>query len=182
MKEEKIGITPINWILSILGIAVLLCFIILPPVFRVVFKEEVKVPDDEPIIEHLTCTKNNYVTTDHFENDSITFNYVGNKVNTYSRVTEMTFHNLDDYEKVRDELGRLATAYSLLDGVEYIVTPDVGSLKITLTQKFNLGTFKSTSVTVPGDLEPTQLTSDYTHSQLIKDIKADLIDEKYSCK
>ena len=40
MKNEKIGITPMDWALSIAGILVLLCFIVLPPVFRVALKDK----------------------------------------------------------------------------------------------------------------------------------------------
>ena len=41
MKENN-GLTPLNWVLSIAGILVLSCLVILPPVFKIAFKEKEK--------------------------------------------------------------------------------------------------------------------------------------------
>lgn len=183
MKEKNNEITPMNWLLSILGIILLSCFIILPPVFRAVFKETKPIVEpDQPVIEHMTCTKSNYVVDTHYENDSITFNYLNNRINTYKKEMTMTFNTLEEFNAEKEMLGRLVTGYSFIQGASYIVTPNDGDLKINITQEYNLGTFKKTSVTIPGDLEPTQLTSDYTRDDSVSDIRVDLVNSGYTCR
>ena len=39
-SKQKVGMTKLNWILSIGGIIILLVLIALPPVFRIVFEEK----------------------------------------------------------------------------------------------------------------------------------------------
>ena len=56
MKKKKSGLTATNWVLSILGILVLSCFVILPPVFRVFLKEE-EAPAQKKIVAMTTCRK-----------------------------------------------------------------------------------------------------------------------------
>ena len=38
--DDKKGLSIVEWLFSIIGIIFFLCLIILPPVFRVVFKEK----------------------------------------------------------------------------------------------------------------------------------------------
>lgn len=49
-EEQKVGLSTMNWVLSILGIMFFSSFIILPPIFRLVFKEEEILP---PIVEQV---------------------------------------------------------------------------------------------------------------------------------
>lgn len=185
MKNEKIGITPIDWALSIFGILVLACFIILPPVFRIAFKEKAKIVNpDQPVVENMTCSKNNFVTNGYITSDSIKFTYIGDKINVYSRKIDMSFDELESYEQQKQEYGRAANMYSFVKdkGVKYTVTPDDGNLKIKVEEEFNLGSFQPTSVTIPGDTEETQITSEYSRNDSVKEIKADLTASGYSCK
>ena len=184
MKKEKLGITPVDWILSILGILVLSCFVVLPPLFRIVFKKNVKPIDDAPVVvEQMICTKNNFVTDGHMTNDSIDFTYMKDVISKYTRTTEMSFDSVDTYEQMKQEYGKLATAYSFAGaGVNYVVNADDGTLKIKISEDFNLGSFQPTTVTIPGDDHETQIVSEYTRDDLVSNIKADLIDAKYTCK
>ncbi len=183
MKNEKIGITPVDWALSIFGILVLVCLIVLPPVFRVAFKEKTKtVIDDQPKIEKMTCTKNNFAGKGFISNDTIEFTYISNQLTKYSRKIDLTFSDLTIYEQQKQDYGRAVTMYSFVSGATYNVTPDDGNLKIKVSETFDLGTFKPTSITIPGDTEETQVTSEYTRNDLVSDIKLDLTDSGYSCK
>jgi hypothetical protein len=184
MKKENLGITPLDWILSIFGIIVLLCLIVLPPVFRVAFKEKVKpIDDDQPVVEYMTCSKENFVYDGHMTNDTIEFAYINNRISKYTRKTEMTFTDIVSYQQVKEEYGKIANDYSFIkNGVSYVVNADDGTLKIKVEQEFNLGTFQNTEITIPGDDTPKQITSDYTRNDLVSNIKTDLTDAKYICK
>ena len=184
MKKEKLGITPVDWTLSIFGILVLTCLVVLPPVFRVVFKKTVKPIDDaKVVVENMTCTKNNFMVDGHMTNDTIEFTYMNDKISKYTRKIEMSFESVDSYEQVKKDYGKLATAYSFIrNGVTYVVNADDGTLKIKVEEDFNLGIFQPTSITIPGDSEETQVTSEYTRNDLVSNIKVDLTDSKYTCK
>ena len=88
-KEEKIGLTPISLLLSILGILVFASFIILPPVFRIVFKKEVVVapPEEKIIIETMICKRDNYNVSDHTEDNIITLTYSKDSLRLYKKQT-----------------------------------------------------------------------------------------------
>ncbi len=183
MKNEKIGITPIDWALSILGILVLVCLVVLPPVFRVAFKEKAKPVDpDQPVIEHMSCTKNNFAGKGYITNDTIDFTYIGNRITKYDRKIDMTFSDLTVYEQQKQDYGRAVTMYSFVNGVKYVVTPDDGNLKIKVDENFDLSVFQPTSITIPGDTEETQVTSEYSRNDTVSEIKADLTASGYSCK
>lgn len=183
MEEKNNGLTPMTWVIAILGMILLSCFIILPPLFRIVFKDKtVPLPDDQPVVEHMECVKNNYVTDNHYESDTIKFSYLNNRINLYTKKTVMTFNDTESFDAEKDMLGKLVTGYSFVKGASYVVTPNVSDLKIIVTQEFNLGTFQTTSVTLPGDLQPTQLTSDYTRDNSINDVRIELTNSGYTCK
>lgn len=184
MNKEKLGITPADWALSILGILVLVCLIVLPPVFRVAFKEKAKpIDDDQPVVEHMTCSKENFVSDGHMTNDTIEFTYINNRISKYTRKTDMTFTDVESYQQLKEEYGKIANDYSFIkNGVSYVVNADDGILKIKVEEEFNLGLFQNTEITIPGDTEPKQITSEYTRNDLVSNIKTDLTDAKYTCK
>lgn len=78
MKKESGAVK----ILCYLGICVLLLFIVLPPLFRVLFpEEEVDTPNEEVVqtIMNLTCTKEEDFV-DYRLNTTISTNYVDDKI------------------------------------------------------------------------------------------------------
>ena len=182
MKENN-GLTPLNWVLSIAGILVLSCLVILPPVFKIAFKEKEKTSDDpKVVVQHMTCVKNHYPVEKHFESDTIKFTYVANKINKYSYVKEIVFDDTESFDKYKEEYGKLSTAYSLIKtGIEHKLNIDNSTLKIVSSEEFNLGSFQPTSVTIPGDNEPTKVDSEYTREDSVSDIKTELINSGYSC-
>ena len=185
MKKENNGITPTDWALSIFGILVLLCLIVIPPVFRIAFKEKAKPVDpDKPVVEYMTCTKNNFSTEGRIQNVEISFVYMLNRINSYSKKTVMTFSNLELYDQIKNDCAKLSSLYSFVKdkGADYVHVPDDENLKITIEEKFDLGVFQNTEVTIPGDTDPTPVTSEYTRDDLVSDIKEDLTSSGYTCK
>lgn len=181
--KEKVGLSIIEWVFSIVGIAFFACLIILPPVFRIVFKEKAQeyVPD-EIEIKTLTCTKNNYYSGEIRKNDTYTIKYYNDKVRTYTIVRESVYNDTVPYGDEKQKEGKLSTAYNLVEGISYKVKPNDAELKITTEEYCNLSKFKSTVVTLPGDTVETKINSTYTPKDSVDQIKIDLQDEGYICK
>ena len=186
MKDSKLGkdLSATEWLLSIAGIIFLLTIIILPPVFRKVFKEKVN-PDeliDELDIKTLTCTKNNYYSEGSKNDDTITIVYYRDKIRTYTVKYQKIFDDITAYDTEKQSLGLLSTAYGLVDGIELSVTPDDTDLKITSVEKCTPGTFKSTIVNLPETQQDFKVNSKYSSTDSVKQIKLDLEQEGYKCK
>ena len=182
-SKEKVGLSLVEWILSVLGILVLSCLIILPPVFRVVFKEEPHeyIPT-EIEIKTLTCTKNNYYSGDVRKNSTYIIKHFNNKVRTYTIKHESIYTDPNPYGDEKQKEGRLSTAYNLVEGISYRVNPNDTELRITTEENCNLSKFKSTVVTLPGDTVETKINSVFTPKDSVDQIKIDLQDEGYICK
>ena len=183
MKKEKIGLTPINWFLSILGIIVLSCLIILPPVFRTVFKEEkpIELPE-ETIIEKLTCTKNDIVLEGYTGDITYSFSYYQDQIQNYSKKTVSTYTDYVLYDNDKQTFGRYTAAFNILAGYEYVMEPNDETYMLTINEDYDLTTFNNTTITIPGDTEETKVTSLYTMSDSMNQIKNNLINDGYTCK
>ncbi len=181
--KEKVGLSIMEWIFSIIGIAFFACLIILPPVFRVVFKEAPKeyVPDAIEI-KTLTCTKANYYSGEVRKNDTYIIRYYNDKVRTYTIKRESIYNDTVPYSDEKQKEGRLSTAYSLVEGISYSVKPNDAELMIITEEYCDLSKFKSTVVTLPGDTVETKINSTYTLKDSVDQIKTDLQDEGYICK
>ena len=182
-NKEKVGLTILEWILSITGIMVLSCLIILPPVFRIVYKEKPKeyVPNEIEILT-LTCTKNNYYSGEVRKNDTYTIKYYNDKVRTYTIRHESIYPDPTPYAEEKQKEGRLSTAYNLVEGINYKVNPNDGELKIITEETCDLSRFKSTVVTLPGDEVETKINSTFTTKDSVEQIKTDLQDDGCICK
>ena len=184
MNEEVKDLSMMEWFLSIIGIIFLLTLIILPPVFRVQFKEKVN-PDelvDELEIKKLICNKNNYYAESSRNDDSITITYYNDKIRTYEVKSQKQFDDLTAYETEKHSLGLLSTAYGLVDNIELSVTRDDVNLRITATEKCVPGSFKSTVVNLPETEQEFKVNAKYTTMDSVKQIKMDLEDDGYKCK
>lgn len=184
MKNKMNYLTTKEWILSISGIVVLLLLIVLPPVFRVVLKEDKPKEEfvDELDIKVLTCTKNNYYSDNVSMNDTITFTYYKDKIRTYSIKQEKKYPTIEEYDDAKQSAGQLSTAYGLVEGIDYSVTPADADLKLTTMEDCNVVAFKSTAVKLPGSDEEFKINAAYDSKESFKEIKGDLEDEGYSCK
>ena len=186
MKEnkEKVGLNTVEWILSIAGIIVLSCLVILPPAFRIFLKEN-KVEEDIPKevdILTLTCTKKNYYSGVVRKNDTYTIKYYKDKVRTYTIKTNTTFSDPAPYDTVKQEEGELSTAYGLVEGINYTVTRNEENLRITTEESCDLSIFKSTSVTLPTSTNEIKVNSAFTTKDSVEQIKIDLEHDGYKCK
>ena len=184
MKKEKVGISGIELFLSIMGIMFLLSFIILPPVFRVIFKEKIN-PDtlvDELKIETLICTKDNYYSEDSKNTSNITMTYYNDKVRTYEIKEKKEYTDTTTYATEKQSLGLLSTAYSLANGIELVVNASDTDLIITTIESCSPGTFKSTTISLPDVEQEFKINSKYTTIDSVKQIKEDLETDGYKCK
>jgi len=186
MKEnkEKVGLSTVEWILSIAAIIVLSCLIVLPPAFRL-FLKETKVEEDIPKevdIKTLTCTKRNYYSGVVRKNDTYTIKYYKDKVRTYNIKLESTYTDPIPYDEEKQKEGRLSTAYNLVEGITYTVNPNDAALKITTEENCDLSIFQSTNVTLPGDTVETKINSVFTTKDSVEQIKRDLQTEGYICE
>ncbi len=186
MKDSKLGkdLSAMEWFLSIIGIIFLTTLIVLPPVFRVVFKEKVDPESmvDELKIQTLICNKNNYYAEGSRNDDQITITYYKDKVRTYEIKSQKLFDDLTAYDNEKQSLGLLSTAYGLVDSIELSVTPNDIDLRLTSTEKCVPGNFKSTVVNLPETEQEFKVNAKYTTSDSAKQIKIDLEEDGYKCK
>lgn len=183
MKQEKVGLTTINWVLSIGGIILLSLLIILPPVFRVVFKE-VEKPQEEikeyPMIT-TTCYKEDIVSDITTDNITYIFQHKNNGLKTYTKTTKKSYLDSNIYDTDKQSFGRLVTAFSILNGYNYAVTPDDENNSLSISEKYDLETFENTNIIIPGDTASTSVSSDYLFDQSIIEIVNNLTVDGYFC-
>ena len=184
MNKETKDLSMMEWMLSLVGILFLLSVIVLPPVFRVVFKEKV---DPESIINEmeiktLVCTKDNYYSEGSKNDDMITITYYNDKPRNYSIRTIKQFDDLTAYDSEKQSLGLLSSAYEQVDGIELSLTPNDIDLKLTSIEKCIPGNLKSTVVTIGEEQQEFKVNAKYTTSDSAKQIKIDLEEEGYKCK
>ena len=183
MKKEKIGLTPINCFLSILGIILLSCVIILPPVFRVVFKEEeiIELPE-EAIVEELTCVKDKIKEEGYTNDITYSFSFYNDQIHEYTKKTVSTYTDYVLYDTDKQAYGRYAGAFSILSGYDYLMEPDDVRYVLTVTEDYDLSIFKNTTITIPGDTEETKVTSMYNITDSMNQVKTTLTKSGYNCK
>lgn len=183
-KKEKIGLTPVSLVLSIIGILVFASFIILPPLFRVVFKEEVVEPPqpEKIVIETMECTRNSYAVGNHNESNVVTLTYAKDSLRTYKKRTEQIYKDTVTYEKEKKSQGILTTAYSLLNGVTYDVSPKDSEAKLIIEEDYDLGIFKAEKVTLPDSEEVVEIKEVYKLGDSVTGVVSKLSQEGYNCK
>ena len=184
MKEEKYGLTGTEWFLSIIGIILLACVIILPPVFRTVFKEEEKEPvlPDEIVIGTIKCLKDNITELDYTYTETLNFTYYNDSIQQYSLNSKRIYNDSVIYLNDKQLFGKYTTAFSILSGYNYSVDPDDDTYTLIIDEKFNLDEFEETTITIPGDNETTSIKSKYTKNDSIEQIKNNLVSNGYICE
>lgn len=183
MKEQKVGLTSTNWILSILGIMVLSCFIILPPVFRNFLKEEVveEPPKEQVVIGTTTCQNENIKAVDYSDNETLVFTYRNQKIQSFTRKTNRTYSDPIVYQEKKLTYGKLVTAFSVISGYEYSATPEDDTSSVRIQEDYDLTNFKPTTIVVPGDENPTAITTSYQLNDDISKVKEYLTTNGYTC-
>lgn len=183
-NNVKIGMSGFNWFLSIIGILVLSSFIVLPPLFRILLPEKEKEEPfiDKIVIKTMKCSIKNYLVENHALNDEIIFKYYQDQMRSYSRTSENVYTDIDAFDADRQYYGKLSTAFSILEGVEYDATPDNVNLTILINEKYDFGSFSPRTVSIPGEEESIDLDSDYKLGESVNKIKEDLIALGYTCE
>lgn len=184
MKEEKIGLTTTNWVLSILGIIVLTCLIVLPPVFRTFIKENVKdeTPNIESPIVTTTCYKAKIASADYEDDITYIFSHQDNKLKEINKKIERLYLDPLVYQDKRQLYGKLVTAFSIIEGLDYTATPDDNNSKVIIRENYDLQSFKATVIVIPGDNEPTEIKSDYQYNDSMDSIINSLKTNAYVCE
>lgn len=211
MKNQKVGLTAKNWMLSILGIIVFSLVIILPPVFRVVFKEEVVTPPtNEPALPITTTTcyleniiredntesmieednteniteednTENIIEKNYTESETLVFEHRGTSIEQYTRRTEKKYTDPTIYDEERQNYGSLVPVFSILSGYRYSVTPNDSLFLLTITEIYDLTSFENSTFIIPGDSEATTVTSEYQLHDSITKIQEELTTNGYVC-
>ena len=183
MKEQKVGLTTKNWILSILGILLLLCVIVLPPVFRIFFEEEEVLPEPdlgEPIVTTI-CSKDGLENVDYVDGEILTFEHQNLKVKQFTKKTNRIYNDPLVYQQNKQSYGVLVTAFSIITGYDYSATPNDDMSSINIIESYDLNNFKDTTVVIPGDTESTSISSSYQLDSSITTIKEELVANGYVC-
>ena len=181
-KEEKIGLTPVSLILSILGILIFASLIILPPVFRVVFKEEV-VEEPKPeklVIETMECTRNNYTVNNHSESNLITMTYAKDSLRTYKKRTEQAYKDTVTYEKEKQVQGDLTSIYETVEGIIYNASPKDKEAQLIIEEEYDLGKFKNETVEIND--KKYEVKFEYKQGDSVTGIVSGLTKQGYNCK
>jgi len=184
MKNQNVGLTTANWILSILGIILLSCVIILPPIFRVFFKEEeiIESLPEKIDLQVTACEKKDILMGQYTYNEILTFYFTNDKIHNYSRDVERIYRDFDSYSNDKQLFGRYATAFSILSGYKFSVNPDDNNLVINIDELYELNVFKETTITIPGDNYETNVTSIYMKDQSVEEVVNSLTIDGYICK
>lgn len=184
MKEKKYGLTVIEWILSIVGIIMLTCIIILPPIFRVVFEEEEKEPElpEQVIVGSIECVKTNIRTNDYRYTEILNFTYANDQIQRYSTNQVRIYNDSVKYLSDKQLFGKYTAAFTILSGYKYSVDPDDNTYTLIVDEEYNLDDFKNTTITIPGDTETTEVKTTYTRKDSIETVKNNLISKGYTCK
>lgn len=183
MNEQKVGLTTINWILSILGIIVLMCFIVLPPVFRTFLQEKPEIPE-EPVTQIIlttVCRKEQINYENYVDNEIYTFKHQDNKVIEYTKEIKRIYRDPLVYQQEKHSYGELVTAFSIVNGYDYAVSPDDNEFIVNIMETYNLKTFQPTMIVIPGNTEPTPVNSEIELNDNITNTTPTLTINGYVC-
>lgn len=186
MEKEKVGLTPINYLLSMIGIIILASFIILPPVFRSIFpKKEVVLeptPNPEIVNQTLACHKSGITLSDYTANEAYIFTFKNSKLDRYTLRTEMVYSDPIFYQEEKNRYGRYVTAFSGIEGYQYSVTPNDEEASFLVIANYDFNTFKPTTILVSGEENPTAITSRYVVGNDFNFVKNDMLTNDYTCE
>lgn len=154
-KEKKVGLTPLNWILSIAGIIFFALFIVLPPMFRTFIKSDSGITNNNPsnetnqqtppmvVTKTTICTKNEL---DREEYKIISENDV-NQIIAYTN--ESDYDELDVFNTCEQEVLNFVNAPGLYNNCE------IKENKKIITHRITLEDYKETTSPLPFDINST---------------------------
>jgi len=207
--KGKGKLTPFQLTFCIFGFVLLGSFIILPPVFRICFKEEkppvvqptptpTSIPDPTPnpslfepeindtMYDRLVCNKEDTSNDNYRETLGIVLSYEDDMLKI---VTESSnrIYNIEDEELegiVEEFDSEKQSCDNLSDDYRMIKGYNhactSGEDSIYVVRKFDLGRFEPTLITGLGDSD-IEITTKYSLDQSIEELRESLEDEGYSC-
>lgn len=133
-KEKKVGLTPLNWILCIVGILFFMSFIALPPMFRAFINDDdniggttPNIPSPTPVVSKTTiCTK---TEMDKEEYRIITENNI-NQIIAYTN--ESDYDELDVFNSCEQEALNFINTTGLYNNCEIKENKKIITHRITL--------------------------------------------------
>ena len=132
-KEKKVGLTPLNWILCIVGIIFFMSFIALPPMFRAFINDDniggttPNIPSPTPVVSKTTiCTK----TEIDSEEYRIITEGETNKIIAYTN--ESDYDELDVFNSCEQEALNFINTTGLYNNCEIKENKKIITHRITL--------------------------------------------------
>lgn len=193
-NQEKVGMTLLNWILSILGIILLIILIAIPPIFRVVFEEEPVIENkpsneveeikpseqnkiDDTKYTKITCIKQT-THTEYIENTILILAHDNEQLKVLTEdITHTYLLDSKDSESMYTE-EKLACKnkpeYDSITGFNYSCNTTNDSIETT--KKYDLNTFRNTTDQLISEVNPS-----FILNQNITEITTSLISEGYTC-
>lgn len=191
-QEKKMGIK--EWIFCILGIIIFASFMILPPVFRLVFPVEHTILEEPkpsqkpsepegPIIvddsayDKIVCKK----TLPTNEISEITLSHKEKRLQIYIEKNTNSYQNVseEEFNKIKTDCDYPQSPYLRIEGFQYICENQ--DRKVTITKKYDLKTFANTTITLEdGSVELVSVP--YLYNQSIENIQKSLENEHYICE
>ena len=154
-KEKKVGLTPLNWILSIAGIIFFTLFIVLPPMFRAFIKEDSGITNNNtgnqtnqssptPVVTKTTiCTKKELDSEEYriiSENDI-------NQIIAYTN--ESDYDELDVFNSCEEEALNFVNTMGLYNNCE------IKENKKIITHRITLKDYKEPTSPLPFNINST---------------------------
>lgn len=194
-NKEKVGMTTLNWILSILGIISLIILMALPPIFRVVFEEEPEIENkpsnvveetkpngqdkiDDTNYTKVTCMKQT-TYEEYIENSILILAHNSEQLKILTEdITHTYLLNSKESESKYTEAKlncKNKEEYDSIKGFNYSCSSTTDSIETI--KKYDLNTFNNTTNQLENGINPS-----FILDQNITEITTSLTSEGYTCK
>lgn len=194
-NKEKVRMTTLNWILSILGIILLIILMALPPIFRVVFEEEPIIENkpsnevqeikpseqdkiDDTMYTKVTCMKQT-TYAEYIENSILILAHDGEQLKVLTEdITNTYLLDSKESENLYTEAKlncKNKVEYDSIKGFNYSCSSTTDS--IDTIKKYDLSVFNNTVDQLENGIKPS-----FILDQNVTEITTSLTSEGYTCK
>ena len=201
--KKIMGLSLIQWILCVGGILVLSSFIVLPPVFRIVFEqpvEEQNGPDnsddylpsspggssgnliDDSKYDRIICTYSDESSSDYRDSLGVLLFYEDNQLRIVSETVNRVYpldtkDNEAKFAEAQLACQEIPDSYHQTRGFNYECS--TGGNSIYTVRKFDLATFDPTLVS---ESDKEVISTNYTLNQNVQEIVTQLESAGYLCE
>lgn len=188
---KKMGIK--EWLFCIAGIILFTSFMVLPPVFRLIFPVEQiidKKPEpsqkpeepegpivvDDSSYNKIICRK----TLPTNEISEITLSHEDGRLQVYTEKNTKIYNEIteEEFKKIKENCDYPQSAYLRIEGFQYLCENQ--DKNITITKKYDLKTFANTTITLEdGSIDLVSVP--YFYDQNIDNIQKNLENNQYIC-